>query len=104
MYTSRTVHCKGNMVVWCRDGGGVVILYGIGICICIVVYDIGAEMEVELIAELWNRCFRPGSSVGFMLQLKSIVAIVHFMHMKRNIIIKVGQTPINTNHLMQLKK
>ena len=48
MYTSRTVHCKGNIIVWCRDEGGVVVLYGICIyiCICIVVYDIGAEMEV----------------------------------------------------------
>ena len=93
MYTSRTVHCKGNMVVWCRDGGGNVVLYGI--CICIVVYDIGAEMEmeVELIAELWNRCFRPGSSVGFML--KSIVVIVRYMHKKRNIIMQLGQSPIN---------
>ena len=80
----------------------VFVLYGIGICICIVVYDIGAEMEVELIAELWNRCFRPGSSVGFML--KSIVVIVRFMHMKRNIILQVGQTLINTNDLMQFKK
>ena len=30
----------------------------------------GAEMEVELIAELWNSCCRPGSSVEFLLHLQ----------------------------------
>ena len=40
-----------------------------GLLIVKAIWLYGAEMEVELIDELWNSCCRPGSSVDFLLHM-----------------------------------